>query len=542
MQMKYGLWILCLGVSVGIQAQQNNDSLQIKQVEVVKAFEAIIATVSKIHIKPHEARIERQLPAYKYTITNQPITVADPIPVIKPLAMDVDAPFKVNSGYVRAAYGYRKNPDIEAGYHIMQKDAYNAGVRAHYTSLDNTANQPLQKYRMMGIALYGQTLVAENMQLFGNVNSDFQRRYFYHTSILSDSVQSMALDRQRNELGFAAGIRNAEETKSGIHYESRIGVKQLTFIAEDLSEWNFSVTGKIQKEFGSKFLFKTEAFMDHTRLKTETNVSQFILQVTPSIKASFRKFSSQVGVQYLNSGNGTSNIFPVLAIKVPIKAPYLVLTGDVSQGNYANTMGNASLINPFIQNMADSLVNSVNRSISLGINGTSSMMSYKICIGRQTLKNQMFFISNPTDIRKFSMIYDSGSLWYITGSFENKINEQSLIGGRFEGNRYSLENLQHAWHVPRFVGSLYTVRTLIEEKLSLRGDFNYSSFSYYTDAAKNIRKTNALMDLSMSVSYKFGEKIALQASLMNILNNKFERWYGYPTIGTNASVGCKVIF
>ena len=78
--MKYLFVTLYLGYCGTLQSQQNKDSLQIKQVEVVKAFEAGITSVSKIHYKPQETSIVRELPVYTYTITNQSIPVADPVP------------------------------------------------------------------------------------------------------------------------------------------------------------------------------------------------------------------------------------------------------------------------------------------------------------------------------------------------------------------------------------------------------------------------------------------------------------------------------
>jgi hypothetical protein len=139
------------------------------------------------------------------------------------------------------------------------------------------------------------------------------------------------------------------------------------------------------------------------------------------------------------------------------------------------------------------------------------------------------------------MIYDSGVQWYVTGVFEKNFDEQFLLGSQITLNQYKLDNLPRAWHIPRFEGSFYVKTNMLSEKLGLRGDFIYNSFSYYPDE-KSIRRTNALMDVSISGNYKLGNKITALASIQNMLNNRFERWYGYPTIGINASIGIKVLF
>lgn len=509
---------------------------------MVKAFEASITSVSKIHYKPQETSIVRALPVYTYTITNQSIPVADPVPVIKPLAMEPDPPFKVNNGYIRAAYGHRNNPDVEAGYHVVQKDAYNAGIRLQYTSLDNTGKQPLQKFRTMGAALYGQKLITENVQLFGNINSEFQRRNFYHTSVVSDTISNAHPERQTNVIGLTTGIRNAEETKSGINYECSAGVRNLTFALENLSEWHVNASAKATKKLGNRYYFKTEAGIENTHLRTEQKLTQFIFHITPAIKANFSGLSTEIGVQYLNSGAGNPKIFPAMTIQVPVKALNVIITGEIKQEFSANNIYNASRHNPWVYNSPDSLVNAVRRNFSLGAKGTLPFIKYSILGGLQMLTDQMFFVNDQNDIRKFRMIFDSGSMWYFSGTFEKNIGGQLYAGGSIALNYYNLDNFTHAWHIPRFEGNVYVKTTLFSEKLTLKGDFGYSSFSYYPDQIQDVQKTNVMTNLTISGDYKIKERISITLTGMNILNNKFERWYGYPTIGANIMAGCKVLF
>lgn len=533
---------MCVGIGAVSSAQQTRDSLQIKQVEVVKAFEASIASVSKINYKPQETNTARELPVYTYSISNQPIPVADPVPVIKPLAMEPDPPFKVTNGYIRAAYGHRKNPDVEAGYHMIQKDAYNGGVRLHYSSLDNTDSQPLQKFRTMGATMYGQKLITENMQLFGNISSDFQRRNFYHTSVVSDTLSGKAPERQINTIGLTTGIRNAEETKSGINYECITGVRRLTFASENVSEWIVNVSGKATKKLGSRFYFKTEAGIENTHLRTEQKLTQFILHITPAIKVDFSGLSTEIGVQYLSSGAGNPKLFPVLTLQVPVKAYNIIITGEIKQAYSANNIYNAVRQNPWVQNTTDSLVNTVSRDFSLGVKGTSPFINYSLRGGMQLLTNQMFFVNDQNDIRKFRMIFDSGSMWYLTGTFEKNVSDKLFTGGRIAFNYYKLDNFTHAWHIPRFEGNVFVRTTLLSEKLTLKGDFGYSSFSFFPDQVLGAQKTNLMTNLTVSGDYKIKENISISLTGMNILNNRFERWYGYPTIGANIMVGCKVLF
>ncbi len=108
-------------------AQTDSTKIQLNQVEVIKTFEAILEDAKKIQIKSVLPVQKEFKPQYKYDISIVPIELKYPDPQIKPLAMNADATFKVNKGFIYAGYGLRKNPEVMAGYHTSKKDTYEAG-------------------------------------------------------------------------------------------------------------------------------------------------------------------------------------------------------------------------------------------------------------------------------------------------------------------------------------------------------------------------------------------------------------------------------
>jgi outer membrane cobalamin receptor len=64
----------------------------------------------------------------------------------------------------------------------------------------------------------------------------------------------------------------------------------------------------------------------------------------------------------------------------------------------------------------------------------------------------------------------------------------------------------------------------------------------YRTAAGEVDNLNALLDLSLSGEYTINEMFGAWLRVNNLLNNKRERFFQYPTIGTNLLVGVSATF
>ena len=58
----------------------------------------------------------------------------------------------------------------------------------------------------------------------------------------------------------------------------------------------------------------------------------------------------------------------------------------------------------------------------------------------------------------------------------------------------------------------------------------------------DVYKRQALLDLNVGAKYYLTEKVGFFIRGINLLDNKFERWYGYPAVGINGMAGLKVVF
>ena len=285
---------LLLIVHIQVAAQSDSTKIHLNQVEVIKTFEAILEDAKKIEIKSILPVQKEFKPQYKYDISIVPIELKYPDPQIKPLAMNADALFKVNKGFIYAGYGLRKNPEVMAGYHTSKKDSYEAGVLINYESLNNSSKNPYQKYRDAGFDVYGSYMIKENMKLYGHVTTDFRKRYFYHTDLNIDSLYNEENSaRTLNRYSISAGVANAEPTRFNINYDLNLSLRNLQVSNDDARENGITIAAKVEKLFKKSTVLALHGKYEYTAFNGIKEASLSKDTFKPILKTRIKKLIIQ---------------------------------------------------------------------------------------------------------------------------------------------------------------------------------------------------------------------------------------------------------
>ncbi|MCB0660403.1 MAG: hypothetical protein KDC04_05685, partial [Saprospiraceae bacterium] len=90
--------------------------------------------------------------------------------------------------------------------------------------------------------------------------------------------------------------------------------------------------------------------------------------------------------------------------------------------------------------------------------------------------------------------------------------------------------------------SSYFKWRLLENKLLFQADLYFATPSKYRDELGNIGNNTLRSELGMNLKYKFSDAFSAYIKAQNLLNNGYERFYGYPIAGTNFGAGIRVLF
>jgi hypothetical protein len=542
--MKY-IIIIIIGLltSTFIFSQKDSTKLDIKQVEVIKSFEATLEEANFIPVAPIMLVAPAFNPKYEYDISIVPLELQYPDPQIKPLAMNPDEPFIVKKGYLYAGYGFRKNLDVKLGYHVIKKDRYDAGIHLGYESLDNSSNVPFQKYRDADAALYGNYLLKENLKLYGHINTQFLSRNLYHTDLGVDTLYSDAeSNRSINGLKITAGFANPEPTRFNINYDVRVTLRNMSITQQDARDNGFGLMVMANKSFGKSTVLEVQAGYDYSAFNSTKDVSLSTAFVTPTFKTKIKNLTFDLGLDVLYSSDENSALFPEVMISYGLLGQKIQVFGEVLQDYHTNNFTQVSPRNPFLNTQMDSITNSVWRQYAAGLKGKFSFLTYQVKGGYKDVNNQMFLLNNNTDRRLFDMVYDDMSVIFISGNVDFVFSDRYTFGGWLTQNIYNPSTLAHAWHLPNLEANAYATAGFLDKRLILRADLFFGNGVHFINKNDVINQSNVLFDLNVEANYAITSHFRIFAKGINLLDNQFERYYGYPSIGINGMAGIKWVF
>lgn len=532
--------VLVYFLSVASYSHAQQDSLlKIKQVEVVKTFEAQLEEAQKVSWQPVMPPSSEFNPKYKYDITIVPMELKYPDPSIKPLAMEPESPFIVRNGFLHAGYGLRKNPFFLGGYSLQRKDKFDAGIVVGYESLDNSARLTHQKYSDFNLGLHGSYLLKENLKIYGTTQIDLRERSFYNTTMIWDSISPL---RKLNAYEIHVGISNPEMTPYNLNYDVNLTLRNMS-VTEDMARDNgMTVRAFGEKLIGKSTVVRVDGMWDYHTFVGEQDSKLTVASVTPTIKTDIGPVIIVGGVDVLYGSDGSTSIFPKVSLSYGLWGQKLQIFGQVMQSNFVNNFAQVSRQNTWLNTEIDSIVNTVFQEYSGGVKGGFSFLKYQVKAGYKNAQQQMFLLNNRDNLSVFDMVYDDLGLIFLSGNVEFYFTPNISIGGWLTYNIYNPETFEKAWHLPTIESHAFGKVRLLDDKLHLTGDLYAGSAVPYINIMGEQDLSNLLFDLNFGAEYQLSENFRVFARAINVLDNKFERFYGNPSVGFNGMLGIKWVF
>ena len=169
-------------------------------------------------------------------------------------------------------------------------------------------------------------------------------------------------------------------------------------------------------------------------------------------------------------------------------------------------------------------------------------------------RNLYFYLNNPVDPTRFDLVYDRNATGVLNVHGELLYNaaEKFRLGTRLDYNKYALRNLPQPFHRPEFQGSVFGTYNVFDKlMLGAEGYFFAASYGISYRPAASVggvrtadfyRATDPVIDLNLRADYRITPKISIFAMGNNLLNRRYQRFYGYPVQGINVLGGATYTF
>lgn len=141
---------------------------------------------------------------------------------------------------------------------------------------------------------------------------------------------------------------------------------------------------------------------------------------------------------------------------------------------------------------------------------------------------------------KFNVIYSSASLLRI--GIRANYNIRSLVNIQLKGtyNDWKVNDIAMAWNKPKFESDL-SVDLRLNRNLNVTSNVFYESERFAKLGDMSLRMKPKL-DINVGLSYSYLNWFTMFAKINNLINNRYEEFYGYKVQGMNVMVGAAFSF
>jgi hypothetical protein len=527
---------------------QTQPELEDNSVTVVTSFEARLTDAQRVTLAPAPPPPDTSRRQQQYTILPRPLGIEYPAPTIRPRAVQRAEVPPVKQGYVKLGGGLPNALYGDLSYDLSGQDNLDLGFYGNHYSFNNDGNVENQRASDTEVGVTGNYLFDQGFAVKGGLSYGTRSRYYYgynFPELEQDSALTFADDevRQRfNIFAVDAEIYNGTRTQADFDYHAGIGL-YLMDADPSVRETNFDIRLGATKWFNDSNPLDVEFRADFTSFKDTTTQNLNVVSLSPSYTFTVAdRVKFQAGVR-LTVQEDDFDVFPNFTASAAIVDGLVSAFAGVQGNVQKNTLRTLSDYNPWV-NARLRIRNSEATRFYGGIEGTYRRIAYRAEAGYKYLDNLALYLTerDADGIPRFNVLYDDGSQVYLQGTATVPLIEGLDLNATLTQRFYNMENEEKPWHLPSLSLNAAGIYTLSNLPLQVRADFFVENGLPYRTAEGEAENLNALLDLSLSGEYTINETFGAWIRVNNLLNNKRERFFQYPTIGTNLLVGATATF
>jgi hypothetical protein len=527
------------------QAWSQEPGIEADKLEVVKSFEAQLKDAKMIEVQPIVPPVIPVNKVYNYNVTIVPLKLEYPAPLIRPLAMNESNTFDHHNHFIRLGYGTLSNPEGVLRLSFMGGDRYKIVARAKYFSVDNSKNIEFQKMSNLDLGLGGFARLNDNV-IF-NFNSDFStnQRYFYDNS--SNDISAYYGDKRNNShIGTTIGFSNIDKTTYALNWE--VKTKALIDRVKGLGNGiGVGIEAQIEKRSNEhiNIVFPVESNFYDSDIESDEAI--LYTNFEPNIHFQKGKFQTTVGIDLYNDKTLGTKVWPEIELAYGVLGNYVQVLVGTKQDYQFQSINALSQYNPWI-----SLINHKSHSMIWneyygGLRGELNFLSYQV-EGGYKQANQALLIKDTliTEGNVFQAFNDDVNSVFVRGNIDFALSKAMNLGGTMTQNIYDPKTSDKAFGLPETSINAYFNWKLLNDKLRLRSDL-FVTDRVFTQELNNDGvyenvTLNSQLDLNAEATFWFTKNISVFGYARNLLNNKYRRWRGYPTVGINFGGGLQAKF
>jgi hypothetical protein len=304
----------------------------------------------------------------------------------------------------------------------------------------------------------------------------------------------------------------------------------------NLSQSETEFSGKLGWDAGIKTL-TTAGALEFTSLQFRQNFTtrqQYFIDASPRVKMKIKEtgfdLTGGLNMTWLLADSSAPLFYlnPVILAEKNLEGLKMKIYGGIDGGLRKNSIRRYFEMVPFTYDSIQ-ITNSYDQlRVFAGLKGSITNNSqFMVEFGNNTTSKMPLIITNNDSLKSLQVVYDNINNLYFAADLRFSIGEKLRVGANCKFNNYTTDNQAQPWHLPSFtyaVSGQYALGKNVITQLGIDG----MSRRYNTiQNSGQLLEAKGFIDVNARVDYKIKSLLRVWLQGSNLLNQKYQLWYGY---------------
>ena len=535
-------------ISSLLNAQSHNEEVTVegKYTPQIQKSERLIKT-------PDMPKRSFNIPSYEINTEDFTFKYEADLEPISPLAYTYNKNIDICNNFIKVGIGTRLSPDFLFRHYSNISKRTSLGVEVEHNSTWLGMKDYVNSKYMNNAFGLSMTNRFSQFQLHSHIDYHYDMYYLNNTDFDTDTDLDLGT-RKIHSLNANLTANNNKSSYKSLYDEFSL-------------DYNYSgIQGGLQEN-----LLKLKAHLEHSNswfkygkgtqtliadIKAEfshINQALFLIAINPYLDLNGEFYDLRLGFCFDVKTN-TSNvggIYPDIKGSLYLFQKNIEFYAGIDGGTKINTLKSILAENPFIVSALSNAGEFDYEKTKIAFQGgvkfkALNMLSANIGVRYRRMNNHVFYISSINETGTFDIILNNCNIFNFITDLQFKLQDRLKLGIDFSYNKYELSqsnniNYQEAWYKPEVE---FTLRGMyqIDDNWDVNMSAYVESYRYALTSDKNIEKLKPICDIQLGGNYHLNKNLAFYAEIRNLIHNKYQIYYNYPSYGIQGFVGFKYRF
>ncbi len=508
-------------------------------IEIIQSYTPEVKRTPRPVPTPSLPPVDTSTPVLQHHVPAQTLFYSYGSLPLRPLALTLSEEEPGYENYFKLGGGNQSTIYLDAGISSLKGDNYETAILVNHLSQSGSIAD--QKVSLTGVDAKGIYHTAG--KAFGAQIGVHNSRYHYYGYDHSKYTYALSAVRQ-SFTDISLGLDMKDELAAGkkfsYHPAIRIGSFSDKFNA---SETTFGISIPATYIIDSSLQVYANAGITITGFKNAAlTQSNNIFQLSPGVRFSKGIFTGHAGISP-TIGNNSTYFLPDIAVNFMLPGTQFMFFAGWEGQLVQNSYSQLANLNPYMSNLF-TVQQTQTTEIYGGIKSNIGRhITFDSRLSWWQYTNLPVFINDTAgDKKQFLLLYDNRvNAIGLQAAIRYHIAETFSIGFSGQWMNFVKKSLPEVWHRPgvNFTGDILAVPV---KRLTINAYISFIDELYALDNGNRTLKLSSILDVGAGAEYEIIKRLNVFVQANNLLNSKYQRWYGYDAFGFNIFAGARLKF